>query len=464
MRPRTYRVVTLGCKLNQFDSASIEGLLRARGFREAKGEDPAGVYVVNTCTVTENADREARRLARRARRENPGCRLLVTGCSVELDREGLARDPGIDAVVGHSDRERIPAILDRIAAESDPATLGEIACIEEAEETAAAGPLHYGDRTRAFLKVQEGCDLSCAYCIIPQVRGASRSIAPDLLERAALALTARGYREIVLTGVNTGDYGKDLTPRTTLAALLQRLLRTPGLGRLRLNSLEPRTVTLEVVDLLAGEAGLARHLQIPLQSGCDATLKRMYRNYRTADYLETLERLRARVPDIGLGADVIVGFPGESAAEFEETYRFIAASPLNYVHVFSYSDRPGTPASRLPGPVSATDIRDRSARLRTLGEEIGLAFRRGFVGRILEVLPFVRRRPDGRLRALSGNFIEVALDGDPSLVQRLVPVRIDRVDGADTEASLLPLAYEQMRIAPEIGNSMPEPHRDFAIH
>jgi len=190
----------------------------------------------------------------------------------------------------------------------------------------------------------------------------------------------------------------------------------------------------------------------------------MYRNYRTADYLETLERLRARVPDIGLGADVIVGFPGESAAEFEETYRFIAASPLNYVHVFSYSDRPGTPASRLPGPVSATDIRDRSARLRTLGEEIGLAFRRGFVGRILEVLPFVRRRPDGRLRALSGNFIEVALDGDPSLVQRLVPVRIDRVDGADTEASLLPLAYEQMRIAPEIGNSMPEPHRDFAIH
>jgi threonylcarbamoyladenosine tRNA methylthiotransferase MtaB len=422
MRPRTYKVVTLGCKLNQFDSASIVGELRARGFREAADEESAGVFVVNTCTVTENADREARRLARRGRRENPDCRLLVTGCYAELDRDAIARAAEVDDIIGHSDRDRLPGILDRIASESAPAEPRTIACLEEAAAGDAA-PLHFADRTRAFLKVQEGCGLSCSYCIIPRVRGASRSVSPELLERAVLALTARGYREIVLTGVNTGDYGKDLTPRTTLASLLRRLLRTPGLGRLRLNSLEPRTVTPEVVDLLATEPGLAPHLQVPLQSGCDATLKRMYRNYRTADYRRTLDNLRARIPEIGLGADVIVGFPGESAEEFERTYEFIAASALNYLHVFSYSDRPGTPASSLPGHASPAEIHDRSARLRSLGEELSRRFRERFLGRTLEVLTFVERRTDGRLRALSGNFIEVALEAEEAGVNRLVAAR-----------------------------------------
>jgi threonylcarbamoyladenosine tRNA methylthiotransferase MtaB len=467
MLPRTYKVVTLGCKLNQFDSASIEGQLRARGFREAEGEESAGIYVVNTCTVTENADREARRLARRGRRENPGCRLLVTGCYAELDRDALARIAGIDEIIGHSDRERIPAVLDRIATEAAPAEAREIACIEEATSTAAGstGPLHFGDRSRAFLKIQEGCDLSCSYCIIPKVRGASRSIAPGLLERAVVALTARGYREIVLTGVNTGDYGRDLTPRTTLAELLRRLLRTPGLGRLRLNSLEPRTVTPEIVDLLAGEAGLARHLQVPLQSGSDATLKRMYRNYRTSDYRRTLEALRARVADIGLGADVIVGFPGESDGDFEETHRFIASSPLNYLHVFSYSDRPGTPASRLPRHASPAEVRDRSARLRALGEDLGLGFRRGFVGRTLEVLPFAERRSDGRLRALATNFIEVALDADDTVVHRLTPARIDRAEMADTWASLLVCSESSAPAGMPARNHapVPEPHPAPAI-
>jgi threonylcarbamoyladenosine tRNA methylthiotransferase MtaB len=468
MLPRTYRVVTLGCKLNQFDSASIEGQLRARGFHEAEGGETAGVYVVNTCTVTKNADREARQLARRGRRENPGCRLLVTGCYAERDREGLARTAEIDEIVGHSDRERIPAILDRIAAEAAPPEARSIACVEAAGGAApgAADLLHFGDHTRAFLKIQEGCDLSCSYCIIPKVRGASRSIAPELLEEAVLALTARGYREIVLTGVNTGDYGRDLTPRTTLAALLARLLRTPCLGRLRLNSLEPRTVTREIVDLLADEGGLARHLQVPLQSGCDATLKRMYRNYRTSDYRTTVETLRARLPGIGLGADVIVGFPGESDEEFEETYRFIASSPLNYLHVFSYSDRPGTPASGHSGHVRPEEVRERSARLRALGDDLGLRFRRGFVGSVLEVLPFAVRRADGRLRALSGNFIEVALHADDSVAHRLIPVRIDHADEADTLASLIPATdfsgSSTMPIQTEF--LMPEPHQGLARH
>lgn len=467
--PRTYRIFTLGCKLNQFDSASIEGLLRARGFREADGAEPAGVLVVNTCTVTAHADREARQLARRGRRENPGCRLLVTGCYAELDRESLSRTTEIDEVVGHSDRARIPAILDRIAAEAAPAAAPEgareIACVE-ASESGAVGPLHFGDRTRAFLKVQEGCDLSCSYCIIPRVRGASRSIAPELLERAVAALTARGYREIVLTGVNTGDYGKDLTPRTTLAALLRRLLRGPGLGRLRLNSLEPRTVTAEIVAILAGEPGLARHLHMPLQSGCDATLKRMYRNYRTADYREIVDTVRARVPAIGIGADVIVGFPGETPEEFEQTHRFIASSPLTYLHVFSYSDRPGTPASLLAGHVPPAVTRERSARLRALGGALALAFRRSFVGRTLEVLPLIKPRADGRLRALSDNFIEMGLDAHDSPVNRLLPARIDRADEEDTLASLVVAAEPSghMRTESRSLNGMSMPHASRAIH
>jgi len=455
----TYRIVTLGCKLNQADSSALEARLRALGLSRAADEPtagdlagdpapaggPADLVVLNTCTVTGNADREARQIARRLRRANPRATLIVTGCYAERDGTALASLPGVDHVVGMRDQAGRLEALARAAfaieahGGSAPSFVGEAGLdLGRFGATTACDPAA-GDRTRAYLKVQDGCDLRCTYCVIPSVRGASRSLPPDEVLRRIEALSEAGYREIVFTGVNTGDYGKDLAPSLRLHDLLERALRLPGLGRLRLNSLEPRTITQETIDLLAAGGGrLARHLQVPLQSGCDAVLQRMRRNYRTADYARVAGRLRAAIPDLGLGADVIVGFPGETDAEFETTCRFIEASPLDYLHVFSYSARPGTPAAALPDAVPPPVVRERSARLRTLARALSLRFRRSFVGRDLSVLVLREVRPDGWLRALSDNYIDVVLDagGRPAgdLFNRMVAVRVTEATDANTLA------------------------------
>lgn len=428
---RRYRVVTLGCKLNQFDTAALEGMLRRRGLRAGDQGEPAELVVVNTCTVTGRADAEARRLTRRLHRENPGARLLVTGCYAERDARALASLPGVDAVVGHADRHSLPGLLDRWVGPvpGEAASAPDHGC----ETPARPAALHFGRRTRAYLKVQEGCDLRCSYCVIPRVRGASRSVPAGEVARSLAALVAEGYREVVLTGVNTGDWGKDLPGSPALADLLERLLEVPGLGRLRLNSLEPRTVTDRLLDLLADPAArLAQHLQVPLQSGCDDILRAMRRNYRTRHYRRVVERLRERVPDIAVGADVIVGFPGEGDAEFEATRRFIESVGLDYLHVFSWSAREETPAAALPGRVPPPEVRRRAGLLRELAERRSLLFRRRFLGRTLEAVTLDALREDGRRRALTGNFIDVALPAKSCPPNRLLPVRILRAEAGET--------------------------------
>jgi len=462
----TYRILTLGCKLNQADSGALEARLVGLGLRRAPetggdetptGEAPADLVVLNTCTVTAGADREARQLTRRLRRTHPGATLIVTGCYAERDGGALASLPGVDHVVGMRDQAGRVAALAAAALglpAPPPGAPGRSEATGSAAATAtAAEPLDLGrfgatdacdpatsDRTRAFLKIQDGCDLRCSYCIIPSVRGGSRSLPGDELLRRIAGLVAGGYREIVFTGVNTGDWGGDLSPARRLHDLLPEALVAAGPARLRLNSLEPRTVTPAIVRLLAESGGrLARHLQVPLQSGCDTVLARMRRNYRTADYARTVGTLGEAVPDAGIGADVIVGFPGETDAEFEATCRFIERSPLAYLHVFSYSARPGTTAASLPA-VPPNAIRDRSARLRGLGRELSLRFRKRFVGRELPVLVLRGVRPDGRLRALSDNFIDMGLDAGPraeaSLENRLVTARVSAATGDDTLAAL----------------------------
>ncbi len=453
----TYRIATLGCKLNQADTSILEARLLALGLSRAGGDPeiappeagpgahaaPADLVILNTCTVTGAADREARQIARRLRRENPGATLIATGCYAERDPEALRNLAGVDHVVGMRDQAARVAALAASSLGLDPGASGP---------GAAASPLGpFGategcdpvtdpaERTRAFLKIQDGCNLRCSYCIIPAVRGSSRSLPPDAVLRRMAFLTDAGYREIVFTGVNTGDYGRDLDPPLRLLDLLERAVRLQGLGRLRLNSLEPRTVTPEIAACLASEEGrVARHLQIPLQSGSDAVLGRMRRPYRTADYARVVEGLRAAVPAIGLGADVIAGFPGETGEEFEATCRFVASSPLNYLHVFSYSARPGTVAASLPDQVPPPVIKERSARLRALGRELSLRFRRSFVGRDLPALTLREIRPDGRLRALTDNFIDLGLDlaGRPPgpLMNRLVTARIMGASSDDTLA------------------------------
>jgi threonylcarbamoyladenosine tRNA methylthiotransferase MtaB len=429
-----FHTITLGCKLNQFDGAAIEGELARRGFRPESDPARAAVVIVNTCTVTQRADADARKLIRRVRRGNPGCRLLVTGCYAERAPQALRALDGVDLVFGNREKPRLGSLLDELGlgagAEGAAGAGGDRGC-----DAGAALPraLHFGQRSRAFLKIQEGCRLACSYCIIPVVRGPSRSVPPAEVLAAARRLFDAGHREIVLTGVNTGDYGRDLDPPTDLLALLRQLLAGCGPNRLRLNSLEPRTVTDGIVELMRCEPRLAPHLQVPLQSGSDAILRGMRRNYGLGLYRERLERLRAALPDACLGADVIVGFPGETPERFEETCAFIAGSPLDYLHVFAWSPRPGTDASRLPGRVQASEIRGRSATLRALGDERFHRFRERFVGRELEAV-VLGERADGATRALTGNFIEVGLRAEPVRRGDLVRVRVAAVDRRSTTA------------------------------
>ena len=426
----TFHSITQGCKLNQFDSAAMEWELANRGFTAESNRDRAGVVIINTCTVTHRADADARKLIRSVRRNNPGCRLLVTGCLAERDADAILRIPGVDRVFGNRDKPVIASILDEIGLFGPGAGMGDSDC----GRTRDLAPLHFGERSRAFLKVQEGCDLACSYCIIPRVRGRSRSVPADRIESAMETLFQRGYREVVLTGVNTGDYGRDLSTGDSLATLLERLLGRCGDNRIRLNSLEPLTITDGLIRLMAGSGGrIAPHLQVPLQSGSDTVLRRMRRNYRASTWLQRMEQLRRAVPDIGLGADIIVGFPGETEEEFLETRRLLAGSPVNYLHVFGWSPRPGTPASDLPDLVPAAVIRERSALLRRFADEAGFRFRSRFLGRRLDCVTL-----GSGGRALTGNFIEVELDGDRPEPGSRVTAEITSVTTEATRASIVP--------------------------
>lgn len=454
----TYRIVTLGCKLNQADSNAFESRLRRLGLRRAPDAEDAAVdlVVLNTCTVTGGADREARQIARRLRRAHPKAVLVATGCYAERDGADLARVRGVDHVVGMRDQAgRVAAIAAQaLGLASPPEGTTEGFAAHDPDGRVAAPDLDLGrfgatdacdpatsDRTRAFLKVQDGCDLRCSYCVIPSVRGPGRSLPAEMVLDRLAGLARAGYHEVVLTGVNTGDWGADLEPRARLHDLLARALEAGTVARLRLNSLEPRTVTDRIAALMAESGGrLARHLQVPLQSGSDPVLARMRRNYRTADYARALERIGRAVPEAGLGADIIVGFPGESDAEFEATCRFVEASTLAYLHVFSYSARPGTDAAALPGQVPAAAVRERSARLRALGRDLSLRYRRRFVGRTLPALALRETRPDGRVRALTDTFIDCDVDPGPGeagdLFNRLLTVRITSAEETRTLAEV----------------------------
>ncbi len=416
MSGRGFHTITLGCKLNQYDSAALEGELVRRGFRPLPAPEGAAVVIVNTCTVTHKADAEARKLIRGVRRRNPDCRLLVTGCYAEADAEPLSSIEGVDVVFGNRDKARLGEILDDLGLEG-----------EKLSPAPPPAP-HFGGRSRALLKVQEGCQLACSYCVVPRVRGLSRSVPPHEVERAALSMLASGYREIVLTGINTGDYGLDLDPPTDLETLLRRLLSACGPNRFRLNSLEPLAVTDGIIELMASDPRLAPHLQIPLQSGSDTVLRRMRRNYRAREYVELVRRLRAAISHIGLGADVIVGFPGETDKDFRLTHDLLADSPLNYLHVFAWSPREGTDAAALPDRIPEPVVRRRSARLRALGELLSLRFRRRFEGLRLDAVVL------GRNRALTGNYIEVELKDSDATPRDLVGVRIVRVTEAGAAA------------------------------
>ncbi len=428
--PVTVAFATLGCKLNQYDTAELEALLAAEGFRTVPFDAPAQVYVVNTCTVTGRADHSSRQAIRRAVARNPAAVVVVTGCYAQTNPDVIAAIPGVDVILGTPDRYALPGLLADLRKRARP-------LVRVGDAFAARGfpaiPLRRfaPGYTRAFVKVQDGCQHRCSFCIVPFARGGSRSQPPGAVVEQVEALVGAGYAEVVLTGVDLGHYGWDLAPRLSLAALVRRLLDVRGLARVRLSSILPAYFTDELVELIVAERRVCRHLHVPLQSGSERVLRAMRRPYTLAMYRRLVERLAAGLPDLGLGTDLITGFPGESAAEFAATEAFVEALPFTYLHVFSYSDRRGTEAARLPTPrVAPGEIRRRTARLRRLGAARQAAFRARQLGRELEVLVLERREAGaGRLVGLTDNYLEVAFDGPDAWMRRFARVRVTAADG-----------------------------------
>lgn len=433
----TVAFATLGCRLNQVDTQEMQARLEAHGFHTVPFEEPADVVIVNSCTVTSRAECSDRQMIRRAARRNPGARIVVTGCWAQTDPQAVAAT-GADLVVGNGDKHRIADLVDALLADTASAVprieVSDVRSLATIPVAPLARPI---GRSRAFLKIQEGCQHRCAFCIVPRARGGSRSQDPEVVLDQARRLVEAGHPEIVLTGIDMGHYGADLVPRTTLAALLARLAEVRGLKWLRLSSVLPAYVTPELLDVVTGSPVVAPHFHVPLQSGSDRTLRRMRRPYNVRMYREVVERLATRVPRLGLGTDVIVGFPGETDRDFTETRDLVDDLPFSYLHVFAYSDRTDTEAARLTDHVEPRAVACRSAVLRARSAEKNLAFRQAMVGATVEALVLeTRDRATGGLVGLTGNYVEVVFDGPDALMRQLVRVAVTAAAAERTPGAL----------------------------
>lgn len=419
-------ITTLGCKINQYDSAVIQSRLEER-HSFVPFENEADCYVINTCTVTDRADWEARQLVRRARRLNPGAKVLVTGCYAQVSPAEVAAVPGVDFVVGLN---RLDDLLRYVEGSPQQATQIAVSDVKRERGVAVLGTRALPGHTRAFLKIQEGCNYSCTYCIIPTARGLSRSVPPREVLEQARHLAGAGYKEIVLTGIHLGGYGHDLTPKIDLTALVGMIADSGLIARLRLSSLDPREVPDRLLDLIARSEIVCPHLHICAQAGDDDILEQMRRNYDTAYYRDLLQRVRHRLPEAALGSDIIVAFPGETDAQFERSLNYFASLPLTYFHVFPYSARRGTTAASIGNHVPGHVKKERARRMRELGARKKSEFCAGFVGRSVSVLIEEKvEKKTGLRRGFSRNYLPVAVAGADDFLNCQLDVRIDRYGG-----------------------------------
>jgi threonylcarbamoyladenosine tRNA methylthiotransferase MtaB len=418
----TFYIEQFGCRATQADGAAIERQLREQGCELLSASSQADVVVLNTCTVTAAADAQARDAIRKIHTANPAARIVVTGCYAQRAPEEIASLPGVSYVVGNSHKPQIPALLrtisvapvfaqrdDPISYHSAPVLTGDIFALKDVLVAPVLGG--EGNHTRPTLKIQDGCNSRCSFCVIPFVRGKSRSLSAATVITEIQRLASSGFREIVLSGINLGTYGRDLNPRVEFLDLLKRILDETGVERLRISSIEPLDVTQDLIDLIASGDRIAPHFHMPLQSASDRILAAMRRWYRSEHYARRVELIHERLPHAAIGADVIAGFPGETEDDHASTLRFIASRPFAYLHVFSYSSRPGTTAASLPGHVPGQVIKRRARELRALAKEKSMNFRRSQVGRDLRVLT-LRRGPKGdrsQTPALSENYLTVLL-------------------------------------------------------
>lgn len=418
---------TLGCKVNQYDSEGIAAQFRAHGYEivdfNQKGAD---IYIINTCTVTNISDQKSRQMIRKAHRSNPNAKIVVVGCLAQTDPEQIEAIPGVNLIVGNNDRSRIVELVEGLSLNQQTSVVTSIAQVRRFEELNAVS---FEGRTRAYLKIQDGCNQYCSYCKVPYARGPSRSRTPQSVMEQVKAIVEQGYTEIVLTGVHLGAYGADLEPASSLSKIVRTITEVQGLKRVRISSVDPNEIDDELIELVAESPKVCRHLHIPLQSGSDQILEKMRRRYRTSDFRHIVNAVRKHVPEIAVTTDVIVGFPGETPELFAETHAFLTEMQLAKLHVFKYSPRAGTPAAGYPNQVSSQEKEKRSRALIALSDQMSERYQSRFVGKTVQVL--VEREINGRLHGHTDNYIHVSFpvgDQDSTdLIGRIVDVRIEEV-------------------------------------
>lgn len=443
---------TLGCKLNFSETSTIGEQFLKRGFEVVDYNQPADVYVINTCTVTDNADKECRQIVRRALKNNPDAYVIVTGCYAQLRAEEIAGIDGVDAVLGSNEKFNLFKYVDEFRKK-------DLSCIyvsptEELDSFHSSFSTDGNDRTRAFFKIQDGCDYKCSFCTIPLARGKSRSAQPEEVLKEFRQLLEADYKEIILTGVNVGDYSYnpnlahslDLNQilkgdqvqdqELDLFLLLKKMLSVEGNYRIRISSIEPNLLTEEILNLTANDSRMCNHFHIPLQSGSSKVLKLMQRRYKISDYQSLIQSALNKIPDLGIGVDVIVGFPGETEEDFLETYNFLRDLPISYLHVFTYSERPNTKAITMDGVVDPVERKKRSNMLRILSEKKRHEFYERMIGKKLIAL-FEHENYDGFMKGFTSNYVRIKALYNSELINKLVPVKIMEIDDNICTAEIL---------------------------
>ncbi len=424
---KTVAFHTLGCKVNQYDSQSLAGMFLDRGYQVVPFEDPADVYVVNTCTVTNIGDRKSRQMIRRAVRTNPDGIVVVTGCYAQVACEEVSAIEGVDLVVGTAGRERLVDMVEHLAAERGLRTMvGNIEEVNHFEEIPASGQ----GRTRAYIKVQEGCRDFCTYCIVPYARGPLRSRPSAGVIEQARRLIDTGFRELILTGTHLGVYGRDCPAEGTLADLVAGLAVIPGLVRLRLSSVEPADIEPELIEALAKYDTVCPHLHIPLQSGSDTVLERMGRRYDTAGFAVLVDAIRRSVPDVSVTTDVMVGFPGETPEEFAESLAFVEETGFAGLHVFKYSPRKGTPAADYPDQILGNEKEARSRKMIALGKRLRTAFASRYIGETVEIMA-EETVGEGLWTGYTPNYLRTVGSGRGEYEGKIIKVAVKRVEQGD---------------------------------
>ncbi len=427
---------TLGCKVNQNDTSSLTALFKNKGYQIVPFEKGADIYVINTCSVTRTSDRKSAQIIRKAIGLTPGAVVVVTGCFAQIAPDEAAGIPGVNLVVGMTERPRIVELV-----ESYMATRRNLVavCDDHAHVNGFNTPFWTQDtadatvRTRAALKIEEGCEQFCSYCIVPYARGKVRSQPPDLVREDFRRLLERGFKEIVLAGIHLGSYGKDLGIH--LSDLLRELVKIPGDYRIRLGSIEPYDLSDSLLELITGSDKICQSLHIPLQSGCDQILELMNRGYDTSFYARLLSKIRARNPLIGIGTDIIVGFPGETEAGFETARDFILQQNFSRIHVFRFSPRPGTKAATLPERIPKKVQETRSQIVQQIATGSAVAFARKFTGRQVRVL--FEEQEQSVWSGLSGEYLRVRAESELNLQNSLRMVSVSKANGSDLEGELL---------------------------